>query len=119
MTKKIKTEFKINKDKRNIVCIITTVNDMACRLEKYGFITKDDNDNDDIRKYVGIAKCAPEDEWNEKYGRRLAEYRACQKRKADVNNEIKIFINNVCKCLDNLYNYGLIKNPHKPKDITD
>ena len=113
----IKTEYKINKEKRTVVCIITTVNEIPYKLRKYGLADEDYDDIDfDIRSYRGIAKCSPADEWDETYGKRLAEYRAARARQIDVNTELKNYIKGISKCIDNLYDYGLLKNPHKPKD---
>ena len=110
------TEFRVNKEKRTVVCIITTFDDVARRLEKYGLADDRYNeDESDMRVYKGIAKCAPEDEWDEAYGRRLAEYRAARARQVDVNNELKAYIHGISKCIDNLYDYGLMKNPHRPE----
>lgn len=117
---KIVTEYIIDKEKRTIVCIIKTVDDVPDRLAKYGLSDEDYDDIDyDIREYKGIAKCAPEDEWDETYGIRLAEYRASRARQADVNNEIKKYIRGISKCINNLYDYGMLKDPHKPKGKFD
>lgn len=115
---RITTEYKVNEDKKTIVCIITTVNDIPLKLAKYGLA--DDNyseDEYDIRTYKGIAKCAPGDVWDEVYGKRLAEYRAARARQVDVNTELKAYINGISRCIDNLYDYGLLKDPHKPKEV--
>ena len=115
---KVTTEYIVNKEKRTIVCIITTVNDVPERLEKYGLMDEDYDDIDlDIRIYKGIAKCAPGDEWNETLGRRLAEYRASKKRQVDVNNELMKFIKDSSACLDNLYFYGMLADPRPPREI--
>lgn len=87
------------------------------RLAKYGLADEDYNTIDlDIRTYKGIVKCAPGDVWDETYGKRLAEYRAARARQADVNTELKTYINGVSKCIDNLYDHGLMKNLHKPEE---
>jgi hypothetical protein len=113
----VKTEYKVNKEKRTIVCIITAINDVPFKLAKYGLADEEYEDIVlDIRIYKGIAKCSLEDEWDENYGKRLAEYRASRARQVDVNAELKAYINGVSKCIDNLYDYGLIKNPHKPEE---
>ena len=110
------TEFRVNKEKRTVACIITTFDDVARRLEKYGLADdKYDENESDMRVYRGVAKCAPGDEWDEAYGRRLAEYRAARARQVDVNNELKNFIHGISRCIDNLYDYGLMKHPHKPE----
>lgn len=114
---RVTTEYKINKEKQVVVCIITTVNDVPSRLAKYGLADEDYDDIDlDIRTYKGIAKCAPEDVWDEAYGKRLAEYRAARARQVDVNTELKAYINGISKCIDNLYDYGLMRSPHKPEE---
>lgn len=114
---KVTTEYVVNKEKRTIVCFITTINDVQTRLTKYGLWDDPNNDNDDeldVRIYKGIAKCAPEDKWDSRYGCRLAEYRASRARQVDVNNELKNYINTISKRIDNLYDYGLMKHPHIP-----
>jgi len=114
---RVTTKYKVNEKKRTVVCIITTVNDIPSRLAKYDLADEDYDTIDlDIRTYTGIAKCAPEDTWNEIYGKRLAEYRASRARQIDINTELKAYIKGISKCVDNLRNYGFIKNPHKPKE---
>lgn len=112
----IDTEFKVNKDKGTVTCIITTVDDVATRLAKYNLANEDYDYGIDIRKYVGVAYCSPEDIFDEAYGRRLAEYRASKARKIDVNNEITNFVKGIRQCANNLYKYGLLKEPHNPND---
>lgn len=113
--KRVRTEFKINEEKRTVVCIITTVNDVPVKLAKYGLADDHYDEEDfDIRIYKGIAYCSPEDTWDENYGKRLAEYRASRARQVDVNTELKDYIRGISKRIDNLYDYGLLKDPHKP-----
>lgn len=112
----VTTEYIVNKDKRTVVCIMTTVNDIPRKLDKYGLGDEAyDAIAADIRIYKGIAKCAPEDEWDETYGRRLAEYRAAKARRADVNTELKAYIKNMYGRLDSLRMHGLLKKPYEPK----
>lgn len=111
----INVEYKINEEKRTVVCILTTINDVQRRLNKYGLGDDDLDEIDDIRIYKGVAKCSPEDEWNEVYGMRLAEYRANKMRMADVNNELRKWIKGMVNSVDNLAKYGLIKEPPLPK----
>ena len=110
----VDTEFFVNKDKRTIVCVITTINDIPERLAKYNLADDQYDDVDEVRIYKGCAYCAPEDEWDENYGRHLAEYRASRARQVDVNTEIRKYIRGISKCIDNLYDYGMLKNPHFP-----
>ena len=95
---KVTTEFFIDEDKRTIVCVITTRNDVPLRLAKYGLADE---------KY---------DEWNETFGMQLAEYRASRARQKDVNKELRKYIKNITKCVDDLRTYGMLKDPHLPNE---
>lgn len=119
----VNTEFFVNKEKRTIACVITTKNDFLGKLIKYGFaepfgMFRIDWDPQQIveKKYVGIAKCAPEDEWNENFGRDLAEARAMNQRKADLNVELANFVRRTYANLDNLYKYGMLKEQRRPQE---
>lgn len=112
------TEFVIDEPKRTIVCIITTKNDFVKKLEKYGF----EQDayscwvkNPEIIQYIGMAKCNPEDKWDEDYGKRLAEFRASQERRSDLNNKINNYAKEVQRRIDNLLTYGRLKPSRRPK----
>ena len=113
---KVETKFFIDELKRTVVCVVTTYDEVARRLAKYN-LADDKYENSlfsDVRKYVGVAKCSDEDEWNENYGCKLAEYRATKQRKADINEELIKYIKGMKINLDKLESYGLIKNPHYP-----
>ena len=124
----IRTEFKVNREAGVVTCIITTTEDFLKKIIKYGFAEPfekigieigaiDTEDADlDVRKYVGIARCSPEDVWDETFGRQLAEYRAMKARKDDLNARIKAFVRRTYNNLDNLWDYGLLKEPHKPQE---
>ena len=112
-------EFKINKEKRTVVCIIRTKDDI------YNIIRKYYHDNGmmetilipfESKIYKGIAKCSPEDEWNEAYGKRLAEYRAMRERQVYVNNELKRFYRKKMINLTKLISHGFLKTPKKPDE---
>ena len=111
----VTTEFIVNKEKRTVVCIITTVDDMADRLAKYGLADDQYDDIEDVRIYKGIAKCCPQDTWDESYGKKLAEWRAARKRQVDINNEIYDFICSMDDRLEALERYGRLKDPTPPK----
>lgn len=111
----VRTEYIVNKEKRTVVCRITTVNDAEDRLCKFGLKNYWFGDGPVIRTYIGIAKCSPEDEWDEITGKRLAEYRASRKRQIDVNNTLKKEIKRILKATDALYDHGLLKHPNKPR----
>lgn len=124
----VSTEFKINKEARTITCIITATEDLMKKIIKYGFAEpferlgveigaiEGTDEGLDKRKYVGVARCSPEDEWDENFGCNLAEYRAMKARKAALNGEIKTFVRRMYNNLDNMLDYGLLKEPHKPPE---
>lgn len=111
----VETKYKVNKEKRVVVCIITTVDEVTTRLWKYGFY-EFFPDKGDVRIYKGIAKCAPEDEWDEAYGKKLAEYRAQRQRRGDVNKDIRDYMKRVRRNLRNLRSYGFIASPKDPDE---
>lgn len=115
----VSTEFVVNKEKRTIVCIITTEGDVLKRLEKYGVEMVDDywryGDKKMIRRYKGVAKCAPEDEWDETYGKRLAEYRAAKARQIDVNRDLNDAVDHLKLGIAKLTTYGYLKEPRRVK----
>ena len=111
----VTTEFIVNEEKRTVVCIITTVDDMADRLAKYGLADDQYDDIEDVRIYKGIAKCCPQDTWDESYGKKLAEWRAARKREVDINNEIYDYIDSMSERLETLEIYGRLKEPTPPK----
>lgn len=111
----VTTEFIVNEEKRTVVCIITTVDDMADRLAKYGLADDKYDDMEDVRIYKGIAKCCPQDTWDESFGRKLAEWRAARKRQVDINNEIYDYICSMDDRLTTLEIYGRLKDPTPPK----
>ena len=111
----VTTEFIVNEEKRTVVCIITTVDDMADRLAKYGLADDQYDDIEDIRVYKGIAKCCPQDTWDESFGKKLAEWRAARKREVDINNEIYDYIDSMSERLETLEIYGRLKEPTPPK----
>lgn len=112
---KVKTEFYVNEKKRTIVCIISTGSEVIDRLWKYDICDGSIHYLIEKCEYKGIAKCAPEDIWDENYGRKLAEYRAMEKRRKDVNRKINTYIEITQKKLDNLNAYGKIKASRPPQ----
>lgn len=112
----INTEYKIDESKRTIICIISTINDYNRKLRKYSLFDSSQFDCcEDFRQYIGIARCAPEDKWDEAYGKRLAEYRASCLRRACLNHKINNFIKETKRRLDALNDFGKLKPPHRPE----
>ena len=119
---RVKRQFKVN---GNVVtCIITAKLDVEYRLYKYGLMSErefanlyyDDN-NINVIKYVGVAKCAPEDYFDLDTGKRIAEYRASEKRMRDVNRRLSAAIEEIEDNINNLEEHGYIKISKKPEII--
>ena len=119
---RVKRQFKVN---GNVVtCIITAKLDVEYRLYKYGLMSErefanlyyDDN-NINVIKYVGVAKCAPEDYFDLDTGKRIAEYRASEKRMRDVNRRLSAAIEEIENNINNLEEHGYIKISKKPEII--
>lgn len=106
-------KFYVDKDARIVVCVIP---ETLCSFVDFidTFISNGDFDLPYPNPYkdyyylpssiVAKAKCAPEDEWNEEYGRELAYQRAKEKfyryffRCAD--KYVKFLVDQVFKCAD-------------------
>ena len=74
-------KFFVYEEKRKVVCLIDGT---EWRLLNFlrNYTTNVYADDDDValsRSYVGVATCAPEDEWNEEFGKRLAFHKAKMK----------------------------------------
>ena len=110
---RVRTEYMVNEKARVVVCQITAVDDFNTRLMKYGFEPNRDKKGP-VKCYRGVARCHPEDEWNETFGKRLAEYRASQKRVNSVNKEIEDFIETLQRDSLRLVKYGIMKQPRYP-----
>ena len=124
--KSFETKFNVNKELRTITCIMTTKEDFVSRLIRFGFAEefyklpfelRDLREDDlDVCKYVGIAVCNPDDEWDEEYGKQLAEYRAACLRRNDINEKINNFVYRMNVRLDNLEDYGKLRRPKHPDE---
>ncbi len=118
---KVTLKFKINQEKKVITCLLTTHNDIYDILKKFHLesLCKKYTYDEYLPKkktYVGIAKCSPEDTWDETFGKQLARYRAERARQVDVNNELKKIIKDAYRYLTNLSIYGMLGTPTKPKE---
>ena len=122
---RVKRQFKVN---GNVVtCIITARLDVEYRLYKYGLMSErefanlyygeDFNNTAKTFKYVGVAKCAPEDYFDLDTGKRIAEYRASEKRMRDVNRRLSAAIEDIENKISKLEEHGYIKISKKPEII--
>ncbi len=104
--------YIINKDKGVVVCILSGCTYIGFdRLRKY-FPKYSLCDNFEIKdEYVGVAKCAPEDVWDEEYGKKLAFFKARKKRNKAINNMLGEHVKIIERQLDDLKKYGIHKTP--------
>ena len=109
-------EFFVNKKKGTVTCKLHNCEDIAlCRIYKYtnstiDWITRPSRylvDN----IYVGVAKCAPDDSFDEEYGKKLALIKAKAKRGKAINNAINKFIKDATKSLERLSENGIHNVP--------
>jgi len=94
--------FIVNKEKRTVVCYMVDVNHQFVDTVPYDFdeFLRDDRWSSHSKyvlntKYCGIAKCAPDDEWDEEIGRRIAYHRMLHKFHKDFFRVASKFINTV------------------------
>lgn len=95
--------YYINEEKGVVVCVLT-----GCDCDAFSAITKYSGDYistymTDVRMrndYVGIAKCAPEDAFDEKFGMKLAYKRANGKREGDMKVQIRRHLKHVREAAD-------------------
>ena len=80
----LKFEFFVNKEKKTVACVATDEDNLAnCEIlnilhkydiEETGILTNWGN-----KEFVGVAKCHPEDEFDEEIGKRIAKLKALMK----------------------------------------
>ena len=118
---RVKKQFRVNGNA--VTCIITARLDVEYRLYKYGLMNEREfanlyyDDNMNVVKYVGVAKCAPEDYFDLDTGKRIAEYRASEKRMRDVNRRLSAAIEEIENKINNLEEHGYINIAKKPEII--
>ena len=119
MKDQVNTKFFVNKEKGIVVCVIDmNLGMIADRFKKYDILIPDSYVLYDYHvTFKGIAKCAPEDTFDENYGKRLAEYRANVKRQRAVNKAFRKYIDMLYKNIDRMTTYGMLKDVTPPKEI--
>ena len=103
-------KYYVNRDKRIVVCVLS-----GCRWNAYNRIKKYVPNYDCpytkllIKdEYVGIAKCSPEDTWDEDYGQRLAFARARKKRDDAINDQVSRALDILRAAVDRLSRHGYV-----------
>lgn len=114
----VTTTYYVNKEKRTVVCVINTFNDVCDKIIKYGLKVPVKHCCEK-KVFRGVAKCSPEDEWDEAVGRRLAERRAAAKRQNYVNNAIDRYVNKEVARLNNLIEHGVLRYPNEVEIVEE
>lgn len=120
MDKSIKVRYIVNKERKTIVCLLTNTEDafynFICKHNAKDFLTNIlggrnyKNISTMPAVFRGTAVCAPEDEWDEELGKKIAYSRARYKFDASFFNHANNFMAYIDKRLDQLSeqinNYG-------------
>lgn len=117
--------YIVNKDQRKVVCIIDNTSNLVRQFIGWPFSLRmpiPSRVMDKItmpNRFVGIATCAPEDEWDEEVGKALAFSRAKYKLNVSFFKRANYMMNEIdnelSEMLDSFNSYGerLEKNQEK------
>ena len=111
-------EYYIPEGKNVVVCKIWNCKYIAQdRIFKYTRDYEGINQEYEINDcYIGIAKCDPQDEFDEEFGKTLALTRAKAQRGRDINNAIYRYIKAKQKDINTLLTRAIHKVPN-PREI--
>lgn len=106
--------YYVNEEARKVVCVIPHTEEVFFDyIENFPFwITKEKLYDSLIMpsRFVGIATCSPEDEFNEELGKRIAFHKAKGKMNASFFKRAQTYINSIDKdfveVIENFNNYG-------------
>ena len=103
--------FKIDEKNRVVVCKLSNCKWNADdRIRKYDGDSYTDNYLiSDI--FTGVARCNPQDEFNEEIGKKIALTRAKAKRCKAINNTIRKYIKDQERVIENLKKYAIHEIP--------
>ena len=105
-------EFKVYPDKGVVVCRLLNCEDVPIRrIVKYTNSRFMPNKYLIDNVYTGVAKCAPEDTFDEEYGKKVALAKAKRKRGKAINRAIRKYIMDTHRDLSNLTQYGYHELP--------
>lgn len=107
-------KYYVNKEKRTVVCVLSgctwnASNRISKYVQNYDYFIMPYGGELRIKdEYVGIAKCSPEDTWDEDYGQRLAFARARKKRDDAINDQVSRVLDILRTAADKLSKYGYV-----------
>lgn len=100
-------KYYVNKEKRTVACVITGC-EWAAYNRVWRYVRLEDSAFKIADEYTGIAKCAPDDEWDEAFGKRLAFARARNNRDKAINDVITKAIKWLRDAEERLMQHGYI-----------
>ena len=100
--------YTVIKDKGIVICRLSGCSDIAIdRIFKYTGELCDSELYQLKDCYFGVAKCAPEDEFDAEYGKKLALSRAKIKRNKAITRMIRKYIRNTAIGIKRLADHGI------------
>ena len=111
-------KFVVNEEKKIVICKLENCKEIACnRLLKYApsiFYSWDLCKIPDV--FSGVARCAPEDEFDVEYGKKLALIRAKRKRGQAINKSLRKAVRMMEREIMDIKKYGIHHIPDLPWD---
>ena len=115
--KNMDIQFRVDKEHRMVFCKLSNCRDIAFkRLVKYAphLSACDLYYEDKLRipnSFYGMAKCSPEDEWDEEKGKKVALAKAKRKRCKAVNKKIEYALKVMEREMHDLMKYAIHNVP--------
>lgn len=108
--------YQVKPEEGVVVCVLTGCKHTAInRLLKYAphlYLARSDTPCFFLKdSFAGVAKCSPEDKFDEEYGKKLALLRAKAKRCKAANAAMKNAIDLLNKEIDNIKAFSIHKVP--------
>ena len=107
--------YIINEEKRTVVCLIkvqpTLTADIVDKYLEASNLNRTCGLDIDFlgETFRGIAKCHPEDKWDEEVGCELARKRAEKRADRAINNELSAYVKSLRHAADLIEQYGYRK----------
>ena len=107
--KKNDVEYKVYPENGVVICRLLNCKDVPySRIIKYmQQWPMNDSKYETDNVFIGIAKCSPEDTFDEQYGKKLALERAKEKRRKAFNDMVRLYVNDTMRGLNDLIQYGI------------
>ena len=116
--KNLDIKYHVDKEHRMVFCKLSNCKEIPYqRLSKYAphFNVWDLEYNDKLgipNSFYGMAKCSPEDEWDEEKGKKIALAKAKRKRCKAINRKIEYALKVMDRETQDLMKYALHNVPN-------